>query len=326
MMGTCRRSGLTQLVCACCVVAALSITCAPPCAAQAELTPEEQLQLIDETTAHLQWLLGLYDTGEYYIIGQSGLATIALVPVPKEHIITTVSTLVYIGQIEPADVPKLIDALKRFSDQVAVAMRQRVADLGEQRRQLAGGAGTAPATPTTDGQRPQGAHWQLKPGFPKITNLNTSNSQTEAVDSNVSGTTMMYHYTKRGYAGNLEHEFTLTAGYGGLGKQAYAPGEEFVIELEGSFTRGKDCAWSDGKCPFFYSDTGVRVVKTEPLVGDRRPADCAQLWLGRFTDGKDRPTDHRSITAVMPEHGDKCEYGIAIDPNHRVAWEYEWVK
>ena len=308
------------LVCTCCV----AVSCLPgPCRAQEGLSVEEQIELIDSELSHLQFLLDKHSTGEYWLLPHVGFGAYWMAPTPKDDIACTVAGLVMLGTIKPEDVPGLLAKLESLSDQNAETMRQRRNELREERQRLARGEPATP--PATTGPQLGRGHWQLRDGYPAITNSNPNNNAIETVESDVSTSSISYRYTKRKYSGEVEHEFTLSANFSGLDKAVREGNEEFTFVLEASCTRGKDFELFDGKCPYLERD-GVTVVSVDPMPADKRLEDAAQLWVGRFTDGKDFPSDQRSITVRMPKGGTECSYGVSIDPNHKVIWAYKWIE
>ncbi len=300
---------------------------ATPCVAQAGLSRQEELRLLDARIQFIQWVVDRYNSG-YYLLTQTGQATI---PVSKDDLALAVAILVYLGQVPPGEVAGMMARLKADSDAAATALKEEIGLLRQERQQLASGQSAPPAPPTTPtlsattGQRPARGFWQLKEGYPKITNTNNSTA-IETLASDVSTSSISYRYTKKKYSGEVEHDCTLSASFPGIDKAVREANEEFTFTLQGSWARGKDNGLFDGKCPYLQRDGGVTVVRADPLPAGKRLDEAAQIWVGRFTDGKDFASDRRTITVRMPAGGGECLYAVSIDPNHKVIWAYRWVE
>lgn len=302
-------------LCAVCLVGLLT----RPCLA-AEMSREERLAMDAEVIATLEAFVDIYASNDVYFL--PSLEGKGFRIVSKDEVHATLATLALIGTIPQGAIKDILAKLKSVSDKRFEAIRRQL-DI-ERVHQRFFSTESSPASP--EPPVPAGGHWRLKAGFPKVINLNSGNTPVETVESSVSPASMTYRYAKKSWGGELEHDCTVTANYPDLGKATLTPGQEFPVKLEGTFARGKDAGLYDGKVPHLTTDGGVSIVRVEPLLPQKPPAECAKIWLGRFASGKDYDADRRTIIVSMPRDGASCEYGIAIDPSHCVTWAYEWVK
>ncbi len=312
---------LPRRVLCCCLLLGFITAWATPCVAQAALSQQEELRLVDSRIQYLQWLIDKYNTGAYFLFLDVANGTFVR-PLPKDDVALTVSILVMTGEIPSTKIQSVIARYTEISDKAFEGVRAELAVLRQERQALATGQ---PAT-TTTGQPLGRGCWQLKEGYPKITNNNVSSNAIETLASEVSTSSISYHYTKKKYSGEVEHDCTLSASFPGMDKAVREANEEFTFTLQGSWARGRDNGLFDGKCPYLERDGGVTVVRADPLPAGKRIEEAAQVWVGRFTDGKDFASDRRSITVRMPARGGDCLYGVSIDPNHKVIWAYRWVE